>query len=287
MRPPRLGRRGWMAGMFGFKTIRQYERGVVFRWGRALPGLREPGLTWVNPVTDRLRKVNMQITAAAVPGQDTITRDNVTMRVDAVIYYRVVDPVKAIVNVQDYRFAVAQVAATSLRAVTGRSDMDRLLSEREKVNAELKDVIDEPTEQPWGIRVERVEVRDVSLPEAMKRSMSRQAEAERERRARIIGADGEYQAATKLAQAASVMAADPAALQLRLLQTVVEVAAEKNSRIIVVPVPVELLRFLDRVASVAGRAYPSAREARPKPVLPTGAGQDKNADRQSPQSVLP
>src|SRR5262249_44515321 len=204
VRRPGRARRGWGAGVFGFKIIRQYERGVVFRWGRALPGIREPGLTWVNPFTDRLRKVNMQITVAAVPGQDTITRDNVTMRVDAVVYYRVVDPVKAIVNVQDYRFAVAQVAATSLRAVTGRSDMDRLLSEREKVNAVLKDVIDEPTEQPWGIRVERVEVKDVSLPAAMKRSMSRQAEAERERRARIIGADGEYQAAARLAQAAQV-----------------------------------------------------------------------------------
>jgi regulator of protease activity HflC (stomatin/prohibitin superfamily) len=275
-----------MAGMFGFKIIRQYERGVVFRWGRALPGLREPGLTWVNPFTDRLRKVNMQITVAAVPGQETITRDNVTMRVDAVVYYRVVDPVKAIVNVQDYSFAVAQVAQTSLRAVTGRSDMDRLLAEREKVNAELKDVIDEPTEQPWGIRVERVEVKDVSLPEAMKRSMSRQAEAERERRARIIGADGEYQAATKLAQAASVMAADPAALQLRLLQTVVEVAAEKNSRVIIVPVPVELLRFLDRVTSAIGRAHPSAREARPQPVAQPEAGQHEKPARLSPQSPL-
>src|SRR5262244_3147104 len=272
-----------MAGMFGFKIIPQYERGVVFRWGRALPGLREPGLTWVNPVTDRLRKVNMQITVAAVPAQETITRDNVTMRVDAVVYYRVVDPVKAIVNVQDYKFAVAQVAATSLRSVTGRSDMDQLLSEREKVNAVLKDVIDEPTEQPWGIRVERVEVKDVSLPEAMKRSMSRQAEAERERRARIITADGEYQAAKKLAQAALVMAAGPAALQLRLLQTVVEVAAEKNSRIIIVPVPVELLRFLDRAASAAGRADPSAWEARSQPLLPAEAGQDKDAERQSPQ----
>src|SRR5215470_11246452 len=280
------GPAGWMAGMFGFKIIRQYQRGVVFRWGRVLPGIREPGLTWVNPVTDRLRKVNMQITAAA-PGQDTITRDNVTMRVDAVIYYRMVDPVKAIVNVQDYRFAVAQVAQTSLRAVTGRSDMDQLLSEREKVNAELKDVIDEPTEQPWGIRVERVEIKDVSLPEAMKRSMSRQAEAERERRARIITADGEYQAATKLAQAASVMAADPAALQLRLLQTVVEVAAESNSRVIVVPVPVELLRFLDRAASAAGRAPRSAREARSQPVVHAQAGQHEKPARQSPQSPPP
>jgi regulator of protease activity HflC (stomatin/prohibitin superfamily) len=266
-----------MAGMFGFKIIRQYERGIVFRWGRALPGLREPGLTWVNPFTDRLRKVNMQITVAAVPSQETITRDNVTMRVDAVVYYRVVDPVKAIVNVQDYNFAVAQVAQTSLRAVTGRSDMDQLLSEREKVNAELKDVIDEPTEQPWGIRVERVEVKDVSLPEAMKRSMSRQAEAERERRSRIIGADGEYQAARKLAQAASVMAADPAALQLRLLQTVVEVAAEKNSRVITVPIPVELLRFLNRAASAAGRAHRSARETRPQVIVQAAAGQDQNA----------
>jgi regulator of protease activity HflC (stomatin/prohibitin superfamily) len=273
--------------MFGFKIIRQYERGVVFRWGRALPGIREPGLTWVNPFTDRLRKVNMQITAAAVPGQDTITRDNVTMRVDAVIYYRVVDPVKAIVNVQNYQFAVAQVAQTSLRAVTGRSDMDRLLSQREKVNAELKDVIDEPTEQPWGIRVERVEVRDVSLPEAMKRSMSKQAEAERERRARIIGADGEYQAATKLAQAASVMAADPAALQLRLLQTVVEVAAEKNSRVIIVPVPVELLRFLDRITSAIDRAHRSARDAQPQPAVQAEAGQHKKPVRQSPPSPPP
>jgi regulator of protease activity HflC (stomatin/prohibitin superfamily) len=167
--------------------------------------------------------------------------------VDAVVYYRVVDPLKAIINVQNYQLAVSQVAQTSLRAVTGRSNMDTLLSEREHVNAELKDVIDAPTEGPWGIRVERVEVKDISLPESMKRSMSRQAEAERERRARIIAADGEYQASKKLAQAASVMAADPAALQLRLLQTVVEVAAEKNSTL-VMPFPVELLRFFDRAA---------------------------------------
>ncbi len=233
--------------MFGFKVINQYEQGIVFRFGRALPGIRQPGLIWVNPFTDRLRKVNMQITVAAVPGQEAITRDNVTLRVDAVVYYRVIDPVKAIINVQDYTFAISQVAQTSLRSVIGQSDMDQLLSEREKVNAHLKDVIDEPTEQPWGVRVERVEVKDVSLPESMKRSMSRQAEAERERRARIISADGEYQASKKLAQAAAVMAADPAALQLRLLQTVVEVAAEKNSTL-VMPVPVELLRFFDRAA---------------------------------------
>ena len=241
--------------MFGFKVINQYEQGIVFRFGRALPDIRQPGLIWVNPFTDRLRKVNMQITVAAVPGQEAITRDNVTLRVDAVVYYRVVDPVKAIINVQDYTFAVSQVAQTSLRSVIGQSDMDQLLSEREKVNAHLKEVIDEPTEEPWGIRVERVEVKDISLPESMKRSMSRQAEAERERRARIISADGEYQASKKLAQAAAVMAADPAALQLRLLQTVVEVAAEKNSTL-VMPVPVELLRFFDRAARDPGQPVP-------------------------------
>jgi regulator of protease activity HflC (stomatin/prohibitin superfamily) len=259
--------------MLGFKVINQFEQGIVFRWGRALPGVREPGLTWVNPFTDRLRKVNRQVVVSAVPAQEAITRDNVTLKVDAVVYYRVVDPAKAIINVQNYAFAVSQVAQTSLRSVIGQSDMDQLLSERDKVNAHLKDVIDEPTEQPWGIRVERVEIKDVSLPESMKRSMSRQAEAERERRARIISADGEYQASKKLAQAAVVMSADPAALQLRLLQTVVEVAAEKNSTL-VMPVPVELLRFFDRVARADDQAMPSAEDARdngespPVPELP-------------------
>ena len=242
--------------MFGFKIITQWERGVVFRFGRVRPGTRAPGLTWVNPFTDRLRKVNMQILVVAVPAQEAITIDNVTVRVDAVVYYRVVDPFKAIVNVQDYHHAVSQVAQTSLRSVIGQNDMDHLLSERDKINAHFKDVIDEPTEQPWGIRVERVEVKDVSLPESMKRSMSRQAEAERERRARVISADGEYQASKKLAQAAAVMTADPAALQLRLLQTVVEVAAEKNSTLIM-PVPVELLRFFDRTAPAAAPARPA------------------------------
>lgn len=256
--------------MFGFKVVTQYEQGIVFRFGRALPGLRGPGLTWVNPFTDRLRKVNMQIVVAAVPGQEAITRDNVTLKVDAVVYYRVIDALKAIINVQNYTYAVSQVAQTSLRSVIGQSDMDHILSERDKINAHLKDVIDAPTEEPWGIRVERVEIKDVSLPESMKRSMSRQAEAERERRARIISADGEYQASKKLAQAAAIMAADPAALQLRLLQTVVEVAAEKNSTL-VMPVPVELLRFFDRVApavptAAAGEAVPAA--GIPDPPIP-------------------
>jgi regulator of protease activity HflC (stomatin/prohibitin superfamily) len=258
-----------MADMFGFRIIRQYEQGIVFRFGRALPGVRKPGLIWINPFTSRLTKVNMQIAVASVPAQETITRDNVTLKVDAVVYYRVVDPLKAIINVQNYQFAVSQVAQTSLRAVTGRSNMDQLLSEREQVNAELKDVIDAPTEGPWGIRVERVEVKDISLPESMKRSMSRQAEAERERRARIISADGEYQASKKLAQAAAVMAADPAALQLRLLQTVVEVAAEKNSTL-VMPFPVELLRFFDRasLAASASLASTGAEDAAALPAPP-------------------
>ena len=252
--------------MFGFKVVTQYEKGIVFRFGRALPGTREAGLTWVNPFTDKLRKVNMQINVAAVPAQEAITRDNVTLRVDAVVYYRVIDPLKAVINVQNYAYAVSQVAQTSLRSVIGQSDMDQLLSERDKINTHLKEVIDAPTEQPWGIRVERVEVKDVSLPESMKRSMSRQAEAERERRARIISADGEYQASKKLAQAAAVMAADPAALQLRLLQTVVEVAAEKNSTL-VMPVPVELLRFFDRAAPAPSRAAPAA-ETQAAPASP-------------------
>jgi regulator of protease activity HflC (stomatin/prohibitin superfamily) len=256
-----------MACVFGFRVITQYEQGIVFRFGQIRSGIRQPGLTWVNPFTDRLRKVNMQIVTATVPAQEAITRDNVTMRVDAVVYYRVVDPVKAIINVQDYTFAVSQVAQTSLRSVIGQSDMDQLLSGRDAVNARLKEVIDAPTEQPWGIRVERVEVKDVSLPESMKRSMSRQAEAERERRARIITADGEYQASKKLAQAAGVMSADPAALQLRLLQTVVEVAAEKNSTLIM-PVPVELLRFFDRASRSTpepqAQAQPEVQAARPE-----------------------
>jgi regulator of protease activity HflC (stomatin/prohibitin superfamily) len=229
------------------RVVQQYEQGIVFRFGRVLPGTRGPGLTILRPVGDRMQKVNMQIIAMAVPAQEGITRDNVSVRVDAVVYFRVIDPIKAVVNVQNYMFAVSQQAQTSLRSIIGQSEMDQLLAERDTVNRELRRIIDEPTEGPWGIRVERVELKDVNLPEGMKRSMSRQAEAERERRARIISADGEYQASKRLAAAANVMARDPAALQLRLLQTVVEVAAEKNSTL-VMPVPVELLRFFDRVA---------------------------------------
>jgi regulator of protease activity HflC (stomatin/prohibitin superfamily) len=254
--------------MFGLKIIRQYEQGLVFRWGRLLPDVRGPGLIWVNPISDRLRKVNMQIMVAAVPGQQAISRDNVTVVVGAVVYYRVIDPAKAIVNVKDYAYAISQVAQTSLRSVIGHSDLDQLLSEREEINTKLRDIIDAPTEESWGIRVERVEVKDITLPDSMKRSMSRQAEAERERRARIIAADGEYQASGKLAQAADAMAADPAALQLRLLQAVVEIASER-SRTLVVPVPVELLRFLDRAARAASQAQriapPAAKPAGRQP----------------------
>jgi regulator of protease activity HflC (stomatin/prohibitin superfamily) len=229
------------------RVVQQYEQGIIFRFGRVLPGVRGPGLTIIRPFGDRMQKVNMQIVAMAVPAQEGITRDNVSVRVDAVVYFRVVDPIKATINVQNYLFAISQQAQTSLRSIIGQSEMDQLLAERDQVNRQLREIIDEPTEGPWGIRVERVEIKDVSLPEGMKRSMSRQAEAERERRARIITADGEYQASKRLAAAANVMARDPAALQLRLLQTVVEVAAERNSTL-VMPVPVELLRFFDKFA---------------------------------------
>jgi regulator of protease activity HflC (stomatin/prohibitin superfamily) len=243
---------GLIAAGRSIKIVQQYEQGIIFRFGRVLPGTRGAGLTLIRPVGDRMQKVNMQIMAMAVPAQEGITRDNVTVRVDAVVYFRVVDPIKATINVQNYMFAISQQAQTSLRSIIGQSEMDQLLAERDSVNRELGRIIDEPTEGPWGIRVERVELKDVSLPDSMKRSMSRQAEAERERRARIITADGEYQASKRLAAAANVMSRDPAALQLRLLQTVVEVAAEKNSTL-VMPVPVELLRFFDRMAPAGDR----------------------------------
>jgi regulator of protease activity HflC (stomatin/prohibitin superfamily) len=246
---------GVIAAARSLRVVQQYEKGIIYRFGRVLPEIRGPGLTIIRPIGDRMQKVNMQIVAMAVPAQEGITRDNVSVRVDAVVYFRVVDPIKATVNVQNYMFAISQQAQTSLRSIIGQSEMDQLLAERETVNRELRRIIDEPTEGPWGVRVERVEIKDVSLPEQMKRSMSRQAEAERERRARIITADGEYQASKRLAAAANVMARDPAALQLRLLQTVVEVAGEKNSTL-VMPVPVELLRFFEKMAP--GPAAPAA-----------------------------
>ncbi|MHA6781755.1 SPFH domain-containing protein [Pseudonocardia saturnea] len=248
------------------KLVQQYEQGVVFRFGKLRPGNRAPGLTFIVPLVDRMAKVSMQTEVLGVPAQGAITRDNVTLTVDAVVYFKVIDPVKAIVNVRDYQHAVSQVAQTSLRSVIGRADLDTLLSDREQINTELKAVIDAPTEEPWGLRIERVEVKDISLPESMKRSMSRQAEAERERRARVISADGEFQASARLADAAQAMAATPGALQLRLLQTVVDVAAEKNSTL-VMPFPVELLRFFDRATGSA--APDTASETEDTQVTPT------------------
>jgi regulator of protease activity HflC (stomatin/prohibitin superfamily) len=238
--------------MAAAKVVKQYERGVVFRLGRLREGVRGPGFTLIVPFVDKLRKVNMQIVTMPVPAQDGITRDNVTVRVDAVIYFQVVNASDAVVRVEDYRFAVAQMAQTSLRSIIGKSDLDDLLSNREQLNQGLELMIDSPS-VGWGVAIDRVEIKDVSLPETMKRSMARQAEADRERRARVINADAELQASRKLAEAAKEMSGQPAALQLRLLQTVVAVAAEKNSTL-VLPFPVELLRFLERAtpAETAG-----------------------------------
>jgi regulator of protease activity HflC (stomatin/prohibitin superfamily) len=235
-----------VAALFGrprFRIVRQFERGVVFRWGKVLGRPREAGIAMLVPFSDRLVRVNTQIVTMPVPAQEGITRDNVTVRVDAVVYFRVIDPVRALVEVQDYQFAIGQVAQTSLRSIIGKSDLDDLLSNREPLNQGLALMLDSPA-VGWGIHIDRVEIKDVALPQSMKRTMARQAEADRERRARIITADGELQASKKLAQAADAMSSSPAALQLRLLQTMVEVSSEKSSTIIV-PFPVELLRFLE------------------------------------------
>ncbi|RSS55869.1 slipin family protein [Streptomyces sp. WAC01280] len=228
------------------RVVKQYERGVVFRFGRLRDEVRPPGFTMILPIAERLHKVNMQIVTMPVPAQEGITRDNVTVRVDAVVYFKVVDAADALVAVEDYRFAVSQMSQTSLRSIIGKSDLDDLLSNREKLNQGLELMLDSPA-MGWGVAIDRVEIKDVSLPETMKRSMARQAEADRERRARVINADAELQASKKLAEAAGVMSAQPAALQLRLLQTVMAVSAEKNSTL-VLPIPVELLRFLERAA---------------------------------------
>jgi len=248
------------------RVIKQYERGLVFRLGRVKEAVRPPGFTMIVPFVDRLRKVNMQIVTLPVPAQEGITRDNVTVRVDAVVYFKVVDPNDAIVQVEDYRFAVSQMAQTSLRSIIGKSELDDLLSNREKLNQGLELMIDSPA-VGWGVHVDRVEIKDVSLPETMKRSMARQAEADRERRARVINADAELQASKKLAEAAQQMADTPSALQLRLLQTVVAVAAERNSTL-VLPFPVELLRFLERAHQ---NPYPGTAPPASAPVPPAPA----------------
>ncbi len=250
------------------RVVKQYERGVIFRLGRLRGAVREPGFAMIVPGVDRLHKVNMQIVTLPVPAQEGITRDNVTVRVDAVVYFRVVDAASALVKVEDYRFAVSQMAQTSLRSIIGKSDLDDLLSSREKLNQGLELMIDSPA-VGWGVQVDRVEIKDVSLPETMKRSMARQAEADRERRARIINADAEFQASKKLADAARTMSKEPAALQLRLLQTMVAVAAEKNSTL-VLPFPVELLRFLERASGTNASDAPSTGNQAP-PEEPEGS----------------
>jgi len=249
--------------MAAARVVKQYERGVVFRLGKLMSDVRGPGFTLIVPFVDQLRKVNMQIVTLPVPAQEGITRDNVTVRVDAVVYFKVVAADEAIIRVEDYRFAVSQMAQTSLRSIIGKSELDDLLSSREQLNQGLELMIDSPAVE-WGVSIDRVEIKDVSLPETMKRSMARQAEADRERRARVINADAELQASKKLAEAAKEMSEQPAALQLRLLQTVVAVAAEKNSTL-VLPFPVELLRFLERAP---GAAAPPATPAPPSPSAP-------------------
>jgi regulator of protease activity HflC (stomatin/prohibitin superfamily) len=262
---------GAVYALAGMRVVQQFERGVVFRLGKLRNDVRGPGFTMIIPGVDRLRKVNLQIVTMPVPGQDGITRDNVTVKVDAVVYFKVINAADAVINVEDYRFAVSQMAQTSLRSIIGKSDLDDLLSNREKLNQGLELMIDSPA-IGWGVQIDRVEIKDVSLPETMKRSMARQAEADRERRARVINADAELQASKKLAEAAGVMSEQPAALQLRLLQTVVAVAAEKNSTL-VLPFPVELLRFLERAAPAQAAqpsaAPPSAAQPVTEPPAPT------------------
>jgi regulator of protease activity HflC (stomatin/prohibitin superfamily) len=216
---------------FAVKIVKQYERGVVLRFGR-LVGARNPGFNVIIPFIDRMTKVSLRIVTTVLEPQEVITRDNVTVKVDAVVYFMVIDPVKAIINVESYQEAIIQLALTTLRSVLGQSDLDELLAHRDQINLRLRQIIDEQSEEPWGVRATLVEVKDVLLPEAMQRAMARQAESEREKRAKIIHAEGEKAAAGTLADAALIIQSQPAALQLRYLQTLVEIAGEKNSTVI-------------------------------------------------------
>ncbi len=220
------------------KILKEYERGVVFRLGRLIP-VKGPGIVIIIPIVDKLVKVGLRTVTMDVPAQDIITSDNVTVRVNAVVYFRPIEPAKAITEVEDYFFATSQIAQTTLRSVLGQSQLDDLLTKREELNKELQRIIDDQTE-PWGIKVSVVEVKNVDLPEEMQRAIARQAEAERERRAKVIHAEGEFQAAKRLADAAAIISTEPSALQLRFLQTLTELATEKNSTIIF-PVPIDLL----------------------------------------------
>jgi regulator of protease activity HflC (stomatin/prohibitin superfamily) len=226
------------------RILKEYERGVVFRLGRIIP-VRGPGLVIIWPVIDKLVRVSLRTVTFDVPSQDIITRDNITVKVNAVVYFRVMDPERAITAVEDFFYATSQIAQTTLRSILGQSQLDELLTNREQLNAELQKVIDLQTE-PWGVKVTTVEVKNVDLPENMQRAIAKQAEAERERRAKIIHADGDFQASQKLADAAKIMATEPLAIQLRFLGTLTEIATEKNSTIIF-PVPIDMLKaFLDR-----------------------------------------
>ena len=226
---------------FTIKIVKQYERGVVLRFGR-LVGTRKPGFNLIIPFVDRMTKVSLRITTMVLEPQEVITRDNVTVKVDAVVYFMVIDPVKAMINVENYRQATTQLALTTLRSVLGQSELDELLAHRDQINLRLREIIDEQTEEPWGVRATLVEVKDALLPETMQRAMARQAESEREKRGKIIHAQGEREAAETLAEAAEIIQRQPAALQLRYLQTLVEMAGEKNSTII--PLTVDIVNAL-------------------------------------------
>jgi regulator of protease activity HflC (stomatin/prohibitin superfamily) len=220
------------------KILREYERGVVFRLGRLIP-VKGPGLIIIWPIIDKLVKVDLRTVTFDVPAQDIITKDNISVKVNAVVYFRVIDPTKAITAVEDFHYATSQISQTTLRSVLGQSSLDELLAKRDELNADLQKIIDEQTE-PWGIKVTTVEVKNVDLPSEMLRAIAKQAEAERERRAKIIHAEGEFQAAQKLSDAATIIGKEPTALQLRFLQTLTEIATEKNSTTIF-PVPIDLL----------------------------------------------
>jgi regulator of protease activity HflC (stomatin/prohibitin superfamily) len=222
------------------KILREYERGVIFRLGRVLPRPKGPGIILVFSPIDRMVKISLRLITMDVPPQDVITKDNVTVKVNAVLYFRVIDPLKCVIDVQDYLYATSQLAQTTLRSVLGQVPLDDLLSERDKLNARLQEIIEQHTD-PWGIKVQLVEMKQVDLPENMIRAIAKQAEAERERRAKVIHADGEFQAAGKLTEAAEIISQNPQALQLRFLGTLTEIAAEKNSTIIF-PLPLELLK---------------------------------------------
>ncbi len=226
------------------RILREYERGVIFRLGRLI-GAKGPGIIFLIPLMDKLVKVSLRTVVLDVPPQDVITKDNVSIKVNAVVYFRVIQPEKAIVDVENFLFATSQISQTTLRSILGQSELDELLSQRDKINQDLQKIIDEHTE-PWGIKVSNVEVKQIDLPIEMQRAMAKQAEAERERRAKVVHADGEFQASQKLSDAAAIIAENPIALQLRFLQTLTEVAADKNSTILF-PVPIDLLKpFLEK-----------------------------------------